>query len=144
MSSPTDKCWACDMPMRVDENGGANHLDQDGGVNHDQDADHVALSPREMRKQVSALTRGSVPRHCQKVDDLETVIAFSRLQGSLGGATSVRISPRRVLIYLAGENEPVRVTAKQMEDFRREKGLSQVGLNSFEFADLAKQYKKKP
>jgi len=39
-----DDCFKCGGPMRIDENGIANHLTEDGDIDYDQDIDHVALA----------------------------------------------------------------------------------------------------
>ena len=37
-------CKDCGNEMKIDSNGIANHLDSDGNIDFDQDADHVALA----------------------------------------------------------------------------------------------------
>jgi len=39
-----DDCFECGNPMRIDENGIANHLSEDGDIDYEQDKDHVALA----------------------------------------------------------------------------------------------------
>lgn len=36
-------CYECGEPMMLDENEVSHHLDADGNIDHDADADHVAL-----------------------------------------------------------------------------------------------------
>ena len=36
-------CYACGNEMIIDENEISYHLDEDGNVDYDQDADHVAI-----------------------------------------------------------------------------------------------------
>ena len=40
-------CYQCGNPMRLDENGVSYHVDEDGNIDHDQDADHVAYAEEE-------------------------------------------------------------------------------------------------
>lgn len=39
-------CRECGNEMQIDENGVSNHLD-DGFIDYDQDADHVAIADSE-------------------------------------------------------------------------------------------------
>ena len=42
-----DICQACGKPMTIDDTGSSFHLDGDGGVDYDADADHTALKEEE-------------------------------------------------------------------------------------------------
>jgi hypothetical protein len=39
-------CFYCGNPMKIDEGGVSNHLLGSGDVDHDADADHVAVEDR--------------------------------------------------------------------------------------------------
>jgi hypothetical protein len=43
-----ETCKQCGRAARVDAAGIANHLTQDGGIDHDADAHHVALVPEDV------------------------------------------------------------------------------------------------
>lgn len=39
----TTYCYYCEQPMTITNTGISHHLDQDGNIDHDADANHVAL-----------------------------------------------------------------------------------------------------
>lgn len=66
-------CHECGNEMRVDETGVSNHLTGDGGIDYEQDADHVALADDAMplvpRKRPQSVTLCDV---CGRDHDGET------------------------------------------------------------------------
>ncbi len=40
----TQDCHVCGEPFRIDNDGIANHVDEDGDIDYDADADHVPYS----------------------------------------------------------------------------------------------------
>lgn len=41
-------CYECGEAMEIDSNGIANHVDEDGNIDHERDADHVAVDDEEV------------------------------------------------------------------------------------------------
>jgi hypothetical protein len=43
----TTFCAECEQKMQIDEDGISNHLTEDGEIDYDQDADHVAIDEQQ-------------------------------------------------------------------------------------------------